>query len=512
MAGAWAQDRHNPDMLHDPRPTTQSTRALGRSGVVSLVAALVLLVAVAGASVWQASENSEALALAQGTRASRNLVANILLAAQDAETGQRGYLLTSDEAYLQPLIHAEAAMPGLLASLQAARGGDPQVVELAKAAGDKLAELEKTVTLAKGGDLPGALALVRTNVGHNAMLGIRDLVSRLEARLDAELVTQVGSVTRGGRRLVAIDIAGLVMVLALTGLIALGLRAYLASLRAAQEMTARANEALERTNEQLDDLVRVRTADLTAANEEIQRFAYIVSHDLRAPLVNVMGFTSELEQAAATLTQHFDTQSISAELREAVVEDIPEALRFIRSSTSKMDRLINAILKLSREGRRVLAPERLDMAAMLRGIADSMQHQAMAKEAVIEIGTIPTLVADRLAVEQIFTNVMDNALKYLKSDRPGSVRIEAKREGPMIRFAIADNGRGIAERDYERVFELFRRAGDQKVPGEGIGLAHVRALVRRLGGSIECTSALDVGTTFTIRIPAVAQNGMENAA
>jgi signal transduction histidine kinase len=485
---------------------------LDRSGVLSLVAALILLVVVAGASVWQASENADALGLAQATRAQRNNVANILLAVEDAETGQRGYLLTADPDYLQPFTHTKEVMPQLLADLTAARAGDLHVAQLSKAVTGKLAELDKTVALAQAGNLPAALAFVRTNLGRSDMDDIRRMVGTLEAGLDAELARQVGAVTRGGRRLVAIDIAGLVMVLALSGLIALGLRTYLTGVRAAQDLTVKANETLERTNEQLDDLVRVRTEDLTAANEEIQRFAYIVSHDLRAPLVNVMGFTSELEQAAGALTRYLETQTVPAELRAAIVDDIPEALRFIRSSTSKMDRLINAILKLSREGRRVLTPEPLDMATLLHNIADSMQHQALSKQAVIEIGDMPTVIADRLAVEQVFTNVTDNALKYLKPDRPGAIRISGRREGPMVRYDIEDNGRGIAERDYERVFELFRRAGDQSVPGEGIGLAHVRALVRRLGGSIECKSTLDVGTTFTIRIPAVAQIGMENVA
>ena len=79
-------------------------------------------------------------------------------------------------------------------------------------------------------------------------------------------------------------------------------------------------------------------------------------------------------------------------------------------------------------------------------------------------------------------------------------------EGATARFDVADNGRGIAERDYERVFELFRRAGSQTVPGEGIGLASVRALVRRMGGSIDCTSVLGVGTTFIVRLPLVGQH------
>ena len=256
----------------------------------------------------------------------------------------------------------------------------------------------------------------------------------------------------------------------------------------------------------------MRTADLTAANEEIQRFAYIVSHDLRAPLVNIMGFTSELEQAAGTLGQHAMLADAPAAVREAVQADIPEALRFIKSSTSKMDRLINAILKLSREGRRVLAPEHLDMAGLLATMTESMRHQMTQKEAAIEIGALPDIVADRFAVDQIFSNVIENALKYLKPGRPGVISVRGQSEGAMARYDIADNGRGIAERDYERVFELFRRAGDQSVPGEGIGLAHVRALVRRLGGQIECRSTLDVGTTFTIRLPLVPHHTTEYAA
>jgi signal transduction histidine kinase len=203
---------------------------------------------------------------------------------------------------------------------------------------------------------------------------------------------------------------------------------------------------------------------------------------------------------------------VPADLREASLEEIPEALRFIKSSTSKMDRLINAILKLSREGRRVLTAERLDMRAVFSGMADSMQHQATSKDAEIVIGPVPNLVADRLAVEQIFGNVVDNALKYLVPGRPGRIHIDGRVEGRTACYDISDNGRGIAPRDYERIFELFRRAGDQTVPGEGIGLAHVRALVRRLGGTIDCNSTPDVGTTFTIRLPRAAQYSKEIAA
>ena len=499
-------------MLHDSRPQPPTARALDRSGILFVVAALLLLVLIAAASVWQASRNADALALAQSTRAQRNIVAAILMATEDAETAQRGFLLTSDPDYLQPLVDGGRAMPDLFARLASYRPQDSQVADLRHMVGDKLAELDRTVALARANDMAGALALVRTNVGRSSMLAIRAAISQIESGLDADLVAEVAVVTHGGRLLVAIDLAGLVMVLALVGLVVLGLRGYLATLRSAQRLTAEANATLERHNEQLDETVRLRTADLTAANEEIQRFAYIVSHDLRAPLVNIMGFTSELEQAAGILGQHLAQADRPPAVQEAVEQDIPEALRFIKSSTGKMDRLINAILKLSREGRRVLAPEQLAMAGLLQTMTESMQHQATQKEAVIEIGAVPDLVADRLAVDQVFTNVIDNALKYLKPGRPGRITVGGRSVGAMVQYEIADNGRGIAERDYERVFELFRRAGDQSVAGEGIGLAHVRALVRRLGGQIGCRSTLDVGTTFTITLPAVAPHAMENAA
>jgi signal transduction histidine kinase len=289
----------------------------------------------------------------------------------------------------------------------------------------------------------------------------------------------------------------------MAALIGFGVRGYLAKLHAAQAETARANAQLATANATLDDTVRIRTADLLAANEEIQRFAYIVSHDLRAPLVNIMGFTSELEQSAEQLSLASAELGMAAEQREPLIAETAEALRFIKASTSKMDRLINAILKLSREGRRVLTPERLDMAQVFGGLVESMRHQVTNHDAEVLVGPVPNLVGDRVAIEQIFGNVIDNALKYLQSGRPGVVRIDGRLENGLARFDIADNGRGIAARDYERVFELFRRAGDQTVPGEGIGLAHVRSLVRRIGGSIDCVSTLGEGTTFIIRLPPV---------
>jgi signal transduction histidine kinase len=269
-----------------------------------------------------------------------------------------------------------------------------------------------------------------------------------------------------------------------------------------------ARDELEGLNTNLEGAVKVRTKDLQRANEEIQRFAYIVSHDLRSPLVNVMGFTSELEAAIKPLARLIedadarDSTIVSDEARLAVHEDVPEALGFIRASTQKMDRLINAILRLSREGRRNITPSVVEITQLANTIADGIRHLIVDRGATVEVqADMPTVKTDRLALEQILSNLIENALKYLKPDRPGEIHVTARRELGRVLIAIADNGRGIDPRDHERIFDLFRRSGAQDQPGEGIGLAHVRTLAYRLGGTISVASELGAGAIFTIDLP-----------
>jgi signal transduction histidine kinase len=282
-----------------------------------------------------------------------------------------------------------------------------------------------------------------------------------------------------------------------------------------------ARTAVFAANASLESRVAERTIDLARANDEIQRFAYIVSHDLRAPLVNIVGFTAELESGAQVL-QRFISQAATGQedraladtARAAAADDLPEAIGFIRASTTKMDRLINAILKLSREGRRELRSESIDLKTMFDAIAASVQHQLDQADAKIGIPRdMPTIYSDRLALEQVFGNLIDNAVKYLSPERPGAIEIRTSTQAGFVTVDVVDNGRGIAAADHERIFELFRRSGTQDVPGEGIGLAHVRALVRRLGGDIAVSSDMGRGSQFRIKLPHifVRRSGQEQA-
>ena len=512
--------RSEPTIIADvafPTPPSEATaprpRRLHWSLILAILVGLGLAIALVVASILLAARNDATVARVARAQQTRATLAVALSALERAETGQRGYLLTRKSDYLEPYYagvrEAPAALDRLETALERSDGvsdAAAPVAELRRLAADKLDELAQTLARAQAGDLSDALDIVQSDRGQRDMTAIRRLIASLDQQQEQELAAEVKVVNRAGQLLVAADALGLVLLALIAAAVAWGAWRAFRALRSAQAELSDAYAALSRSSETLEDRVLERTAELTEANEEIQRFAYIVSHDLRAPLVNIMGFTSELESASAVIG---DFVSRAAEhdpegTRDIVVaaqEDVPESIGFIKTSAAKMDRLIGAILKLSREGRRTLLAEPVTMRPLLEGIAASLQHQAETSGAEISIGPLPDVISDRLVLEQVFSNLLENALKYQHPGRPGRIVVSGRLSDRQAVITVEDNGRGIAERDLERVFELFRRAGDQSVPGEGIGLAHVRALVRRLGGRIDCVSRQNVGSTFRVEIP-----------
>ena len=246
--------------------------------------------------------------------------------------------------------------------------------------------------------------------------------------------------------------------------------------------------------------------DLEQANEEVKQFAYIISHDLKAPLVNIKGFSSELGYAVEAVNSimnavmpHLD-ETQKASLDMALKEDIPEALEFIESSAGSMDKLISSILNLSRLGRRELKPEKVDIGSIVESILEDMAFQIEERNAKIIMGSLPVFVADKGAMAHVMGNLLTNALKYVEPERPLEIEISAEATENETIIHVRDNGRGIAESDMDKVFAPFRRAGDQDVPGDGMGLSYVQALVRRHGGRIWCQSEPGTGTVFSFTV------------
>lgn len=498
-------------MISALRPTLQAfshfvrTPTVGRR-VAAMMALAIILMLVLNLGVYVMIQRTAAFnQTVENTYEARRLTRTVLISMLDAETGQRGYLLTGQESFLQPYTQAVATVNDQLAELRAGTRGDPDLegrVEVFEGlAARKLAELSRSVDLARTGRIGPAVSILRSGEGKVVMDAMRAEVAAIDEIYGTRLIFGRKQSEWAGGLTVVVNAMGGALILVLAGASALLIRRYVFEVQGARE-------ALDRLNAGLEQQVQDRTSALTRANEEIQRFAYIVSHDLRAPLVNVMGYTSELEQAGRIIEKQMAAvesrapKLVEQEALTAVREDVPEAVGFIRASTEKMDRLINAILKLSREGRRTLMPELLDMTAMVRNIAASVRHQTQAGGAEIVVETLPRLDSDRLSIEQILGNLIDNAVKYLDASRPGRIVVSGEEtdDGSVV-YRIADNGRGISDRDHERIFELFRRSGRQDRPGEGLGLAFVRNSVRRLGGDITVESELGKGSTFILKFP-----------
>jgi len=255
-----------------------------------------------------------------------------------------------------------------------------------------------------------------------------------------------------------------------------------------------------------EEQLKKYSEELEKINEEMKSFVYIVSHDLRAPLVNIRGFSDELGRSIKEFTPLLEKCSGQVDARdkqrtdELLQKDMPEALGFIGSSVTRMDALINSILKLSRLGRIELNPELLRTEEIVHTLLKSLAHQIDMHKAAVTIGPLPDLVVDRTAAELLFGNLLDNALKYLEPARPGKIEVTAEQHAGETIFTVRDNGRGIAKGDTHKIFELFRRVGRQDVPGEGMGLTYVKTLVWRLGGRIWCESEPGKGTAFCFTI------------
>lgn len=491
--------------LGDFGSITLSDRQFGRT-VTILVALGFLALIVAGSMAASTIFRGQALnELVQHTHQVEAEISEFRLLSERSETARRGYILSGDGRYATIIDDVLSRIDPALNNIARLTSDNPrQVVRVKRLRGlvaDQKAFLRATRDMVARGRSDQAARLFATDTSGRTIFMIRAVAIEMveeEQRLLALRSDQQAAAT--DRFYIILGLTGFLLIL-------VGAASLWVILRYTRALSASERE-LQALNNDLEGAVVERTRDLQRANDEIQRFAYIVSHDLRSPLVNVMGFTSELEAATGTIrdliarADESGVDIVTPDARAAALEDLPEATGFIRTSTQKMDRLINAILKLSRQGRRVLAPERLDMRQLIRTIEASLRHRIDDAGVTFRIeGDLPSIFSDRTAIEQILSNLIENALKYLSPARPGVVVVRGwKAEGRAF-FEVEDNGRGIDPRDHERIFDLFRRSGTQDQPGEGIGLAHVRALAYRLGGVVDCRSEIDQGATFRLSVP-----------
>jgi light-regulated signal transduction histidine kinase (bacteriophytochrome) len=250
-----------------------------------------------------------------------------------------------------------------------------------------------------------------------------------------------------------------------------------------QDVTARqhAEEEIRRLNSELERRVADRTARLEAANRELEAFSYSVSHDLRAPLRSVDGFSQALLDDYAA--------QLPGEARHY--------LETIRAAAQRMGHLIAALLSLSRLGRQALVRRPLDTGLLVREVLEELRPLAAGREVDLHIGELPPSQADPTLLRQVWLNLLGNAFKYTAGRDVARIEIGSVRRAGEVVYFVRDNGAGFDMRYADRLFGVFQRLhGQAQFEGTGVGLAIVQRIVHRHGGRVWAEAAEDRGAVF----------------
>jgi len=411
--------------------------------------------------------------------------------AKDAESSERGFLLTGDRNYLRPLNEAAALLPSRIQICRAYAANRPELLPTV----DKVAGLVKDrFTLAalmleeqkdrnfaaaieqeKGDDRDHIMNQLEFNV--NKLLGQIHELER--ANLDRE--SDLNRWT-----FIFFSVGTMVMIVVMVWLY----NALLSYLYARDD----AREQLEKVNSDLQNRIDNRTRELEEMNAELQQFAYVASHDLQEPLRTITSFS----------------QLLASRYRGQLDADGDEFIGYIVTASRRMTDLINGLLQLVRLRKNSQPIAAVPFERLLEDAEISLQAAIRESGARVEHGPLPALVVDSVQFSQVLQNLISNAIRY-RSAEPPHIRIQARRDRGNWIFSVTDNGCGFDQEFAERIFGLFQRLHGREVEGTGMGLSISRKIVERHGGRIWAESREGEGSTFFFSLP-VTLEGLRFAA
>ncbi len=424
---------------------------------------------------------------------------------QDAETGQRGYLMTGSGLYLAPYFRAKDQVDERLSAVTklAPQAGvkSARLVALRTAINEKMDELELTVKLRESGKPDAALNEIRTDRGQQEMAQIRQIVGDLKAEQVRAYETRYGEQMLNERYLrIALTVGVILSVALLIAAFRLGVL-YL-------RQRGEADAEILGLYENLEIRVLERTAELEArtqiseaqarelqrSNRDLAQFASVASHDLQEPLRMVSSFLGMLSKRYGT-----------------VLDDTGRTyIKFATDGAARMQALINDLLSYARAGTQAISKQQISFERVVEQAIANLRLVIRETSAVIDLGSLPVVEVDEVKMTQVVQNLLSNAIKFRKPDTPPRIRISAERRGSDWLFCVADNGIGFDPKYQDRIFEVFQRLhGLGRYPGNGIGLSICRRIVEHHGGRLWADSKPGEGSTFFFTVAAPAESRSE---
>jgi signal transduction histidine kinase len=440
----------------------------------SFVLALAVLAAMSYVTYNSTTHFVESSRLVDHTHVVIKQMNQVLSEVKDAETAQRGYLITNDTSFLQPYDDVVTRLPGELTLLRDLTRDNPAQQQALTLLEDMIEQKMRvmrlgidTLTARKSMASEEVMALVGGE-GKQTMEQIRAQIERMIASEETLLVERGEGVEASARLskqwiLVGNLIAGVLL-----------LSAFAVILREI-EQRRRAQRAIEKS-----------AAQLELTNKELESFSYSVSHDLRSPLRAIDGYSRIFEEDFA----------------DRLDEEGLRLLSVIRASSKKMGQLIDDLLSFSRMGRKPVDAAMVDMEALVKDVWFEVSSGDEHPNLHLKKGSLPGAWGDRALLRQVLLNLLSNAIKY-SSNRPEQlIEISAEDKHHEIVYSIRDNGVGFDMRFYNKLFGVFQRLHTEKeFPGTGVGLAIAQRVIVRHGGRIWAESKLDEYTIFNFSLP-----------
>jgi signal transduction histidine kinase len=408
-------------------------------------------------------------------------VSELNLLAKDAESSERGFLLTGDRSYLRPLVEAAALLPSRIQLCKAYAATRPELIpgiqEVAQDVQSQFNHAQKLLDTQHEKSFAAAIDLVKAGESEKTMSALEGSMNKLLGQIhDIEQANLDRLRDLNRWTFIFFSVGTMVMIAVMVWLY----NALLSYLYARDD----AREQLEKVNSDLQNRIDNRTRELEEMNSELQQFAYVASHDLQEPLRTITSFS----------------QLLGSRYGGKLDADGEEFIGYIVTASRRMTDLINGLLQLVRLRKSNQPIAAVPFERLLEDAEISLQAAIRESEARIEHGPLPALVVDSVQFSQVLQNLLSNAIRY-RSAAPPVIKIQARRDRGNWIFSVADNGCGFDQEFAERIFGLFQRLHGRDVEGTGLGLSISRKIVERHGGRIWAESREGEGSTFFFSLP-----------